>query len=68
MQSLKNKIALVTGAGKGIGKAVAIALAAEGVHVGIMARTENHLVALAEELKTYAVKTCIVLADVSNIN
>ena len=37
--SLKNKTALITGAGKGIGRALAIALAKEGVHVGLVART-----------------------------
>ncbi len=67
MQSLKGKIALVTGAGKGIGKAIAIALANEGVHVGLMARTENDLIELAKELEKVGVKTAIALADVSKI-
>ncbi len=67
MQSLKGKIALVTGAGKGIGKAIAIALANEGVHVGLMARTENDLIELAKELEKVGVKTAIAVADVSKI-
>ncbi len=67
MQSLKGKIALVTGAGKGIGRAVALALASEGVHVGLLARTEKDLIAVAEEIKLLGVKTAIVTADVSDI-
>ncbi|MFB0910004.1 MAG: SDR family NAD(P)-dependent oxidoreductase, partial [Flavobacterium sp.] len=39
MTNLKNKNALITGAGKGIGKAVAIALAKEGVNVILVSRT-----------------------------
>ena len=41
-QNLKNKIALVTGAGKGIGKACAIALAEAGASLIIVSRTKNH--------------------------
>jgi len=67
MQSLTDKIALVTGAGKGIGRAVAIALAKEGVHVGLVARTEKDLQAVAEEVKALGVKTSIATADVSDI-
>ena len=67
MESLKGKIALVTGAGKGIGRAVAIALANEGVHVGLMARTEKDLQQVADELKAAGVKTAIATADVSDI-
>ena len=36
-QSLQGKVAVVTGAARGIGKAVAVALAKEGVNVGIIA-------------------------------
>jgi 3-oxoacyl-[acyl-carrier protein] reductase len=66
MQSLKGKVALVTGAGKGIGKAVAIALANEGVNVGLMARTEKDLVAVAEEIKAKGVNVAYATADISN--
>lgn len=51
MQSIKGKVALVTGAGKGIGRAVALALAAEGVNLVLFARTESDLKAVAEEAK-----------------
>ncbi|RZK86799.1 MAG: 3-ketoacyl-ACP reductase, partial [Hymenobacter sp.] len=49
MEKLTGKVALVTGAGKGIGKAVAVALAREGVHVGLLARSESQLQAVADE-------------------
>ena len=41
--NLKNKVALVTGAGKGIGKACAIALAQAGAKVILISRTKNDL-------------------------
>ncbi|RTL49295.1 MAG: 3-ketoacyl-ACP reductase [Sphingobacteriales bacterium] len=66
MESLKGKTALITGAGKGIGKALALALAQEGVHVGLMARTEKDIQQVADELKALGVNTAIATADVSN--
>lgn len=46
---LKNKTALITGAGRGIGRACAAAFAAAGAHVIAVARTESDLESLAEE-------------------
>ena len=66
MESLKNKIALVTGAGKGIGRAIAIALAKEGAFVGLLARTEKDIKALADEITGMGVKAAYATADVSN--
>lgn len=67
MESLQGKIALVTGAGKGIGHAIAIALAKEGVHVGLLARTEKDLVTVSEEVKALGVRSAIATADVSDL-
>src|SRR4029453_2334319 len=63
---LKNRSAIITGAGKGIGKAIAAALAAEGVNLGLVARTSSDLEALQAELANqYGVKVAIAKADVS---
>lgn len=67
MESLKGRTALITGAGKGIGKALAIALAAEGVNIGLLARTTADLEELAAELQPYQVKTAIATANVADM-
>ena len=48
---LKGKVALVTAASKGMGKACALGLAAEGARVAMCARTEGDLKAAADEVK-----------------
>jgi 3-oxoacyl-[acyl-carrier protein] reductase len=68
MNDLKNKNALITGAGKGIGKAVAIALAKEGVNVILLARTQSDLDKVATEVNALGVKSLTVAADVADIN
>lgn len=67
MESLKGKNALITGAGKGIGRAIAIALANEGVNVALISRTDKDLKSVAEEVKASNVKTAIAVADVSDM-
>jgi 3-oxoacyl-[acyl-carrier protein] reductase len=68
MESIKGKNAIITGAGRGIGRAVAIALAQEGVNVGLIARTLSDLESLAAELKQYEVNVSFSTADVADID
>jgi 3-oxoacyl-[acyl-carrier protein] reductase len=68
MNDLKNKTALITGAGKGIGKAVAIALAKEGVNIILLARTQSDVDEVAKEVNTFGVKSLALTADVADIN
>ncbi|NJB83204.1 3-ketoacyl-ACP reductase [Wenyingzhuangia aestuarii] len=67
MIQLKGKNALITGAGKGIGKAIALALAAEGVNVALLARTEKDLLEVAKEVSALGVKVVTAVADVSSL-
>lgn len=68
MTDLKNKNALITGAGKGIGKAIAIALAKEGVNVILVSRTQADVDQLANQTSNLGVKSLALSADVSDIN
>lgn len=68
MIDLKNKNALITGAGKGIGKATALALAKEGVNIILIARTQFDIESVAAEIQTLGVKTFTVTADVSDMD
>lgn len=67
--NLMGKKALITGAGKGIGRAIAIALAKEGVHLGLIARTASDLEQLASQLTTnHNINVSIATADISDRN
>jgi 3-oxoacyl-[acyl-carrier protein] reductase len=68
MQTIAGKVALITGAGRGIGRATAIAFAQEGIHVGLVGRTLENLQQVAEELKQYGVKVAIAAANVADLD
>ncbi|WP_042196116.1 3-ketoacyl-ACP reductase [Paenibacillus camerounensis] len=64
---LKNKTAIITGAGKGIGRAIAESLAKEGVHLGLISRTATDLEILQQSLReSYGVKVTIQVADIAD--
>ena len=68
MTDLKNKNALITGAGKGIGKAIALALAKEGVNIILVARTQEEIDSVAAKVRSLRVKALAITADVADIN
>ena len=51
--NLKNKTAVVTGAGKGLGRACAIALAEAGANLIIISRTKKDLIEVSKIVKKY---------------
>lgn len=56
-----------TGAGRGIGRATAIALAKEGVNIGLLGRTIENLEKAADELSQYDVNVSAAAADVADL-
>lgn len=59
------KVALVTGASSGIGRAIAVAFAQEGAKVALVARSEDRLQLLADELQARGTPVLVCVADVS---
>lgn len=62
---LSGKVAIVTGGGKGIGRAIALALASSGASVVISSRTQKEIEAVAEEIKKAGGKSLPVVADLT---
>ena len=66
MQELKGKMALITGGSRGIGKAIALALAEEGVNVAITGKNEEKLKAVVQEIEQKGVKSAYAVFDITS--
>lgn len=66
MQNLTGKTAIITGAGRGIGRATAIAFAKEGINLGLIGRTGANLEQVAAEVAEYNIQVTMATADVAN--
>jgi len=65
MFDLEGKVAMVTGAGRGIGKAIALGLAEAGADVGLISRTLSELEAVAREITSLGRRSSAVAADLT---
>jgi len=63
---LENKVALITGSGRGIGRAMAKLFAKEGAAVFLTARTESELAGVAKEIKDQEGKSAYMKADLTH--
>ncbi|MDX6613121.1 MAG: hypothetical protein QOD75_2307 [Blastocatellia bacterium] len=64
-ESLRGKVVLITGATSGIGRATALRFAAAGADIAIVGRNPNALQELSEEVRTHAVESLAITADLS---
>ena len=63
---LENRIALITGAGRGIGRAIAVGYAKEGATIAAVARTSSELHSLNEEISRLGATIITISADLSD--
>jgi len=66
--NLRNKTAIVTGAGKGLGRACAIALAEAGANLVVISRTKKDLDEVSKKIKKFKTKCKSYVCDITNYN
>lgn len=66
VMQLEGKVAIVTGGGKGIGRAISLAFAKEGADVVVAARTESSLKEVAAGIEAMGRKSLVVVTDLSD--
>jgi ketoreductase len=66
MTKLRDRVALVTGAGRGIGRAIALALAREGARVAVTARTGTELEEVTGTIRSQGGQALLVVADLAD--
>ncbi len=63
---MQSRITLVTGAGRGIGRAIAVAIAASGARVAITARSSDQLASTANEIEAAGGKVLLISDDLAD--
>lgn len=66
MNELQNNVAIVTGAGRGIGKSISISLAEQGVDIALVSRTLSELKSIADIIGKIGRRALPIVADISD--
>jgi NAD(P)-dependent dehydrogenase (short-subunit alcohol dehydrogenase family) len=65
---LKDIVAIITGGGRGIGKAIALGFANQGAHIVVAARTEAEVISVAEKIRELGRDSLGIVCDISDEN